>query len=150
MPALGLVIGEAPGLKEVEQGAPFVGPSGGMLEQALKLLDIERDTLYITNVVKVWPNDNGKTRRPNEEELAIWRPILDWELAECSPAAILLLGKTAADACGWSPGDMEVGVYAAWHPAFVLRQPGKFEEWMFQLNPWARALLLARDETGRT
>jgi len=146
-----MVIGEAPGATEVEEGRPFVGPSGNMLDQAFKLLDVQREYLYITNVVKVWPRtEEGKTRRPNEDELAVWRPILDYELEQCAPAAILLLGRTAADSYGWSPGDVEMGVFAAWHPAYLFHFPAKFDEWTFQLNPWARALHLAQNETGRT
>jgi DNA polymerase len=146
LPALGLVIGEAPGKVETELGRPFVGPSGQLLDHALKLLGIDRSELYITNVVKVMPTDEiGAIRRPNEDEIAQWRPLLNTELEACSPAAILLLGKTAAESYGYSPELVEQHIYAAWHPSYVLRNRNEemWQKWLFQLSPFVHEVRAA-------
>lgn len=150
LPAFGLVLGEAPGEQEAEQLRPFVGPSGGMLDQAFKILDLRRDELYITNIVKEWPrNELGATRRPSPEEINVWRPVLLTEIEQCSPAAILLLGKTATEAMGWSPSDAEThSIFSAWHPAYLLHRKGGphlFEQWLFQLRPFAHAVKFAQE-----
>jgi DNA polymerase len=141
LPSFGLVIGEAPGRVETEQGRPFVGPSGRLLDQAFNLLGIDRSGLYITNICKEWPRDEvGATRRPTIEEIARWRSLLDQELQACSPAAILLLGKTAAESWGYTPDLVENHIYAAWHPAYLLRNNDHslWEQWLFQLSPFVR------------
>ena len=145
LPALGLVLGEAPGRREVELGRPFVGPSGALLDQAFRLLDISREDLYVTNLVKEWPRDEvGATRRPSLEEIERWRPLLDRELRECSPGAILLLGKTAAESWGYTDALIAENIFSAWHPAYVLRtkdtNPKLLDTWFFQLNPFVRAV----------
>lgn len=148
LPAFGMVIGEAPGKVEVEEGAPFVGPSGNMLDQAFALLDLSRDEVYITNVVKEWPrNAVGATRRPTKEEIEAWKPVLDLELEQCSPATILLLGKTAAESYGWSPSDADThNIFCAWHPAYLLYRPGAgFNTWINQLRPFVWALRRAQE-----
>lgn len=153
LPALGLVLGEAPGPVEVEQKRPFRGPSGVLLDQALALLDLDRSKLYVTNVVKVWPRDtSGRTRRPNEEEIKTWRPTLELEIEQCSPAAMLFLGVTVADSMRYALGDEEMPAhFAAWHPGHVGRYTGfkpkgeKFAEWLKQLEGFAQAVHDAAD-----
>ena len=146
IPALGLVLGEAPGRVETERGLPFVGPSGALLDQAFQLLDISRDELYVTNVVKEWPRDEvGATRRPTPEEIQRWLPVLKHELEQVSPGAVLLLGKTAAESWGYTPDLVERGIYSAWHPAFVLRKMNAensdiLDKWFFQINPFVRTV----------
>jgi uracil-DNA glycosylase family 4 len=144
LPSFGLVIGEAPGRVETVRGEPFVGPSGAMLDQAFAVLGISRDELYITNLVKEWPQDEvGATRRPTLEEINHWRPLLDRELEACSPAAILLLGKTAAESWGYVPQMAEDNIFAAWHPAYLLhrnRELGLWEQWLFQLSPFVHTV----------
>jgi DNA polymerase len=143
LPATGMVIGEAPGARESELGRPFVGPSGALLDQALSMLRISRAELYITNVVKEWPRDErGKTRRPTAAELRFWRPCLQQELDRAQPEAILLLGKTAAESWGYHPQLVQKNIFAAWHPAFLLRSggdQGMWEQWLFQIHPFVRA-----------
>jgi uracil-DNA glycosylase len=152
LPAFGMIVGEAPGKNEVELQRPFVGPSGGLLDQALHLLDIPRDEVYITNVVKEWPRTiDGKTRRPNEEEVERWKPLFLMEIEECSAGTTLLLGKTAADLFGWSPSDAEThNIFTAWHPAYLIHRKAEiggewWQQWLFQLNPFAVAFKRARE-----
>ena len=150
LPALGFVLGEAPGRIETERGRPFAGPAGALLDQALRLLEMPREMLYVTNVVKTWPRDElGATRRPTQDEIEIWRPLLNTELEACSPAAILLLGRVAAESWGYTPELVEHHIYAAWHPAFLLRSQrdgdgeSMWQKWLFQLSPFVHEVRAA-------
>lgn len=87
-----MLIGEAPGEQEVEQGEPFVGPAGGRLNSILGSVGIKRDDLYITNLVKVRPPEN---RDPHQEEIEAWRPVLDAETERVDPVRIVTLGTVA-------------------------------------------------------
>lgn len=147
-PALGMIVGEAPGRKEVEEGVPFVGQAGKLLTTALRAFGIDRNTLYITNVVKELPLDGeGRIRRPFPEEIEAWREILDTEIRYTAPAAILALGRTAANTLTDLEGDIPFGskvgnVYTAWHPAYVLRQGREanqavYGDWLEQIEGWA-------------
>lgn len=148
MPALGCIVGEAPGREEVAQGRPFVGRSGKLLDVALRALGVDRSTVYVTNVVKDIPLDSDeRIRRPYAEEIAAWKPILDGEILETAPAAILALGRTAANTLTELEGDIPFGsrvgiVYTAWHPSYLLHRgmSGVSKEWLDQLSPWAEAL----------
>src|SRR5512138_2195840 len=139
MPALGMIVGEAPGKQEVEQGRPFVGRSGKYLEGVLRALGVRREEVYITNVVKEWPIDSeGKTRRPFDVEVQEWAPILQGEILEVAPAAILALGRTAVNALTTIEGEKvpfgsKIGnVYTAWHPSYLLHQRSAehVDEWL--------------------
>lgn len=90
-----MLIGEAPGEQEVEQGEPFVGPAGGRLNSILESVGIERDDLYLTNLVKVRPPEN---RDPHQEEIEAWRPVLDAEIERVDPIGIITLGTVATHA----------------------------------------------------
>ena len=155
-PATGMIVGEAPGREEVEQGRPFVGRSGKLLETALRAVGVTRESVYVTNIVKELPLDSDdKIRRPTQEEIDAWMPILQSEIESTAPAAILALGRTAARTLtGYDdlPFGSKVGnVYVAWHPAYVLRHGHRFvlthtlpsathQEWLEQIRPWAEAL----------
>lgn len=93
IPAPGMIIGEAPGRKEIEQGKPFVGQSGRVLDEALLLGGSDRSYFYVTNVFK---GDVGSgNRNPTFNEINAHRHILDSEIAGTVPKAILLLGAFA-------------------------------------------------------
>lgn len=152
MPALGVIVGEAPGREEEKAGRPFVGPSGRLLDTALAALGVPRGSVYVTNVVKFWPRDlDGKTRRPLEEEIEEWMPLLEEEILNAAPVCVLALGATAFRALTGSDERAPWGVYGdydglhlvpAWHPSYVLRS-GKYGEqaqWLEQLRTWARKL----------
>ena len=95
-----MLVGEQPGDQEDRQGAPFVGPAGEVLRQALDRARIDVTTTYLTNAVKHFKwTPRGKRRiheRPNREEILACRMWLDGEIAAVRPKAIVALGATAA------------------------------------------------------
>lgn len=95
MEADAMLVGEAPGGEEVERGAPFVGNAGRRLDSLLAEAGIDRDELYLTNVVKVRPPEN---RAPRAGEVRAWRPVLDAELDRVDPAIVVTLGNAATRA----------------------------------------------------
>lgn len=93
VPALGMIIGEAPGRSEIREGRPFVGRSGERLDTTLRLWHRRSEQFYITNVFK---GDVGAgNRNPNWDEIRDHFPLLREEVAEVDPKAILLLGRFA-------------------------------------------------------
>jgi len=97
-----MMVGEQPGDREDIEGRPFVGPAGRVLDEALERSGIERDLVYVTNVVKHFKwRPRGKRRihqKPNLEEVRACRPWLDAELALVRPRVLVCLGSTAAQA----------------------------------------------------
>ncbi|HEX2067749.1 MAG TPA: uracil-DNA glycosylase [Nitrososphaeraceae archaeon] len=87
-----LFIGEAPGKNEDEQGKPFVGAAGMILNQALEKAGIKRAEVFITNVVKCRPPNN---RLPENDERSICRQYLDRQISLIAPKIICILGSTA-------------------------------------------------------
>lgn len=115
-----VIVGEAPGVEEVEQGRPFVGRSGQLLDQVLRLQGFDPANTFRTNMVLCRPPGN---RTPTDEELAACRSRLLLELRQTT-GTILALGKTASDAAlGQTYGETPRRVIDAWHPAYVLRKP---------------------------
>jgi DNA polymerase len=97
-----MMVGEQPGDREDLEGRPFVGPAGRVLDRGLDQVGIDRDLVYVTNVVKHFKwRPRGKRRihqKPNLEEIAACRPWLDSELAAVKPRVLVCLGATAAQA----------------------------------------------------
>jgi uracil-DNA glycosylase family 4 len=87
-----MFIGEAPGKNEDEQGKPFVGAAGMILNQALEKAGIKRADVFITNVVKCRPPNN---RLPENDERSICRQYLDRQISLIAPKIICILGSTA-------------------------------------------------------
>lgn len=85
-------IGEAPGRSEDKLGRPFVGAAGKFLEEMLSLINLKRDDVYITNIVKYRPPNN---RDPLPEEKSACREWLLEELKTISPKLIIFLGRHA-------------------------------------------------------
>lgn len=104
VPARLMLIGEQPGDQEDLRGEPFVGPAGRILDRALEEAGIDRDGVFVTNVVKhfKWrPAPSGKRRlheRPDRAEIGACLPWVETELALVRPEALVLLGATAAKA----------------------------------------------------
>jgi uracil-DNA glycosylase len=90
-----MLIGEAPGKNEDEQGKPFVGMAGKNLDQLLQRAGIERQQVFISNVVKCRPPEN---RKPLPGEMAACSAFLKEQIAIIDPLLIVLLGSTAAQA----------------------------------------------------
>lgn len=98
-----MLIGEAPGEQETLQGRPFVGKAGKNLDGFLEAVGLERQEIYITNVVKirptkVSPKGSISNRPPNREELALFTPWLYEEILMVQPRKIVTLGNVALKA----------------------------------------------------
>jgi len=89
-----MAIGEAPGADEDEQGKPFVGAAGQLLTKMLAAINLERDKIFIANILKCRPPQN---RKPNTAEIISCFPLLKKQIEIIKPKAILLLGGTAAN-----------------------------------------------------
>jgi uracil-DNA glycosylase len=159
-----MLLGEQPGDQEDRQGAPFVGPAGRILNEALDAAGIDRSLVYVTNVVKhfKWRRaPRGKRRihqRPDRAEEEACRPWLEAEVARISPELIICLGATAAQALlGRSfrvtrqrgqalPTELGPPALATIHPSAVLRAPddaareAAFDGLVADLRTAARAL----------
>jgi DNA polymerase len=135
-----MFVGEQPGDVEDRAGHPFVGPAGGLLDDALAEAGIDRSTVYLTNAVKHFKwLARGKRRihsKPNAREIRACREWLDAELAEVKPRVLVCLGATAAQALLGAHfrvtqhrGEvlentgLAEHVLATVHPASILRAP---------------------------
>ena len=134
-----MLVGEQPGDREDVEGHPFVGPAGRILDTALERAGIDRETVFITNVVKHFrwrPAPNGKRRlheRPDRGQVRACLPWVQTELELVRPEALVLLGATAATALAGPdirvtrdrgrplPSDLAPVVVATIHPSAVLR-----------------------------
>ncbi len=85
-----LFIGEGPGFNEDQQGRPFVGKAGGLLEEALASINLQRSDVFIANVVKCRPPEN---RDPNADEIAACNTYLDRQIEALNPQTIVTLGR---------------------------------------------------------
>ncbi len=97
-----MFVGEQPGDQEDQQGKPFVGPAGQLLDKGMDQAGIDRSSAYVTNVVKHFKwTARGKRRihaKPNWSEIAACQPWLEAELEVVSPRVLVCLGSTAAQA----------------------------------------------------
>lgn len=135
-----LLLGEAPGAEEDKQGIPFVGQSGQLLDKMLAAIGLDRNTIYITNILPWRPPGN---RTPTTQEIAIFRPYVLQHIALIDPKVVVCLGGTATKALlQTSQGIMQLrgkittisGIKAqiipTFHPAYLLRSPSqKREAW---------------------
>ena len=85
-----IFIGEAPGQREAETGRPFCGAAGKILDELLVSIDLKREDVYITNVVKDRPPNN---RDPEPEEIKLYSPFLDRQILIIKPKIIATLGR---------------------------------------------------------
>ncbi|MFC3226529.1 uracil-DNA glycosylase family protein, partial [Marinibaculum pumilum] len=137
-----MLVGEAPGRDEDIQGLPFVGQSGRLLDRMLAAIGRDRDSCYISNILPWRPPGN---RQPSQEEIVACLPFIRRHIELVQPKALVLLGGTAAKTLlertegitrlrgRWFPlqaGSHRVEALAAFHPAYLLRQPSqKREAW---------------------
>jgi len=130
-----MIIGEGPGANEDLEAVPFIGRTGELLDKMLMSINLNRDNVYISNVVNYRPPEN---RNPTEEEIARYLPYLVKHIEIISPQVLILLGSTAlnsiiggdniiSDVRGkWFEkkiGNCSTSVIASFHPAFLMRQP---------------------------
>lgn len=87
-----MLVGEAPGEQELEQGEPFVGQAGQQLDRILESIGYDRRDCYITNLVKVRPPEN---RDPHVAEVEAWWPVLEAEIDRVDPDVLVPLGTFA-------------------------------------------------------
>ena len=92
--AIIMFIGEAPGRQEDQQGRPFVGKAGSLFNMALAKANLDRQDLFITNVVKCRP---PKNRNPREEEIAACHPYLSRQVTLINPHILCAMGRVAAE-----------------------------------------------------
>ena len=133
IPSRLMIVGEAPGEKEDDQGRPFVGPAGQLLNRLLEQAEIPLEAPYLTNTVKCRPPQN---REPEVCEITSCRPFLQEQMALVRPRRIVTLGKVATSvvtgargamsalltldwACAWAE---EIPVIPVYHPAYLLRR----------------------------
>jgi uracil-DNA glycosylase family protein len=135
-----MLVGEQPGDREDVEGHPFVGPAGGVLDEALEEAGLDREQVYLSNAVKHFRFEmRGKRRihrKPSMTQISACRPWLDAELAVVKPEILVLLGAVAAQAVlGRSfkvtehrgeildTPDLGPRVVPTVHPASILRAP---------------------------
>lgn len=85
-----MFVGEAPGRNEAATGKPFCGASGKLLDELLTSVNIPRDSVYVTNIVKDRPPEN---RDPSPKEIEIYGPFLDRQIEIIQPQIIATLGR---------------------------------------------------------
>src|SRR2546430_5828807 len=137
--SVAMFVGEQPGDREDREGAPFVGPAGRVLDEALAEAGIDRRRVFVTNAVKHFKwRANGKRRlheRPNGAEIAACRMWLELELQLVKPDIVVVLGATAAQALlgpafrvtrqrgKLVTSSLAPRVVATVHPSSILRAP---------------------------
>ena len=130
-----MIIGEGPGANEDKEGLPFVGRAGQLLDKMLNAINLNREAVYITNVVNFRPPEN---RKPTEREVERYLPYLKRHIEIIKPKIILLLGSTAMNALlsntdviskmrgKWYEieiNNLKIFSIVSFHPAYLLRQP---------------------------
>ena len=130
-----MIIGEGPGAKEDEEGKPFVGDAGKLLDKMLMAINIERKNIYITNVVNYRPPNN---RKPEPAEITKYSNFLRKHISIIDPKILILMGSTAMESLfgsnikitkergSWKDIIINNKTYLCmitFHPAYLLRQP---------------------------
>ncbi len=132
-----MLIGEAPGANEDEEGLPFVGRAGMLLDKMLAAINLDRQKVYISNIINYRPPEN---RRPTDEEIKRYLPFITKHIEIINPKILILLGSTAMNALignnvviskmrgRWIEkkfGNCKTSVIITFHPAFLMRQPAQ-------------------------
>jgi DNA polymerase len=133
-----MFVGEGPGSNEDRLGRPFVGKAGHLLDKMLKAIDLTRDEIYITNIVKCRPPGN---RNPQESEIEKCLPYLRWQVKIIKPKIIVSLGSISAKVLinedikitkdrGRIFTKGKIKFIPTLHPAYLLRNPNaKKDSW---------------------
>ncbi len=131
-----MIIGEGPGYDEDLQGRPFVGKAGQLLTKIIQSIHLQREEVYITNIVKCRPPQN---RNPEPDEIRSCHPFLLGQIRAIQPKMICALGNFAAQtllkterkitALRGKAYDLDgIQVIPTYHPAYLLRSPDKKRE----------------------
>lgn len=151
-----MLIGEQPGQHEDEEGLPFAGPAGRLLDRALTAAGLDRASLYLTNTVKHFKYEERGTaklhKRASAAEQAACRMWLAAELARVRPRVVVALGAMAAQTVlgasfrvalehgKWFRLDPRTEAMATWHPAAILRARERREAMFAELVADLRTL----------
>jgi uracil-DNA glycosylase family 4 len=144
-----MLIGEGPGFDEDLQGRPFVGKAGQLLTKILQSIHLQREEVYITNIIKCRPPQN---RNPEPDEINSCNPFLMKQIHAIQPKIICALGTFSAQTLlktdvkitalrGKSHDMAGIKVFPTYHPAYLLRNPErKREVWedMKQISKWMK------------
>ena len=132
-----MLVGEAPGSNEDQEGLPFVGRAGALLDKMLASINLNRKNVYISNIINYRPPEN---RRPTDEEVNRYLPFIKKHIEIINPKILVLLGSTAMNALigndiviskargKWIDkefGSCKTSVIITFHPAFLMRQPAQ-------------------------
>ncbi len=132
-----MLIGEAPGANEDQEGLPFVGRAGQLLDKMLSSIDLDRKKVYISNIVNYRPPEN---RKPSDTEIKRYLPFILKHIEIIKPKILVLLGSTAMNALignenviskmrgRWIEkkfGNYKTSIIITFHPAFLMRQPAQ-------------------------
>ena len=132
-----MLVGEAPGSNEDQEGLPFVGRAGALLDKMLASINLNRKNVYISNIINYRPPEN---RRPTDEEVDRYMPFIKKHIEIINPKILVLLGSTAMNALigndiviskargKWIDkefGSCKTSVIITFHPAFLMRQPAQ-------------------------
>jgi len=132
-----MFVGEAPGRDEDMQGVPFVGRAGQLLTKIIAAMGKTREQIYIANILKCRPPEN---RNPNPDEIKVCSPFLKRQIAAIRPKVVCALGTFAAQTMLNTdtsigklrgrphPLDKTCVLIPTYHPAYLLRSPGKKRE----------------------
>jgi len=130
-----MLLGEAPGSNEDQEGLPFVGRAGALLDKMLASINLNRKNVYISNIINYRPPEN---RRPTDEEMKRYLPFVKKHIEIINPKILVLLGSTAMNALigddiviskvrgQWIEkefGLCKTSIIVTFHPAFLMRQP---------------------------
>ena len=132
-----MLVGEAPGSNEDQEGLPFVGRAGALLDKMLASINLNRKNVYISNIINYRPPEN---RRPTDEEVNRYLPFIKKHIEIINPKILVLLGSTAMNALigndvviskargKWIDkefGSCKTSIIVTFHPAFLMRQPAQ-------------------------
>ena len=130
-----MFLGEAPGSNEDQEGLPFVGRAGSLLDKMLASINLDRKSVYISNIINYRPPEN---RRPTDEEINRYLLFVKKHIEIIAPKILVLLGSTAMKALigndtviskvrgKWIEkefGQHKTSMIVTFHPAFLMRQP---------------------------
>ena len=142
-----MFVGEAPGVEEDREGEPFVGKAGQLLMKIIQATGLDREKVYIANVLKYRPDTPGKSfgnRKPRPDEIEIWFPFLVRQIEIIQPKVIVGLGATAVEGL---LGNMTTGItrlrgnwqsyrgvpiMPTFHPSYLLRN----QSWAVKRQVW--------------
>lgn len=141
-----MFIGEGPGFEEDRQGLAFVGRAGELLTRLIVRMGFTRDEVFIANIVKCRPTENGdglKDRKPSESEMHACLPYLRRQIAAIRPRAIVALGATAVEGLIGLTGISKlrgtwreyegIPLMPTFHPSYLLRGGGDERERYWQV-----------------